>query len=55
MAGNSKVGRVLLGRHQPVIDEREQAFNGDRGVAAIEALKETARYAQRGFASSCKQ
>ena len=27
-------------------------FNGDRGVAAIEALKETTRYAQRGFASA---
>jgi len=27
-------------------------FNGDRGVAAIEALKETTRFAQRGFASA---
>ncbi len=27
-------------------------FNGERGVAAIEALKETTRYAQRGFASA---
>ncbi len=27
-------------------------FNGDRGVHAIEALKETSRYAQRGFSSA---
>ncbi len=32
--------------------EWRPVFNGERGVAAIEALKETTRYSQRGFASA---
>lgn len=32
--------------------EWRPVFNSDRGVAAIEALKQTTRYSQRGFASA---